>query len=241
MRGGRAAILMVMELALVVVMLFLSGRVFSGWVSSSGTRGPFWPDGLAEKVPDFGSSEIMLGILLFTGLYGLLQFRKKTIPAFLMVACLALIPHAAGVWDQNRVDWQRFMGAQTGDGASQSIIFAAGLFLISLVGVFMLYRIISLRSMERVLTKQGVENREIASVLINEGLAQIALMGAGLLVAVVMILVGTAIAGQEGLAEKMPWAVITIGGGATALLIGFLALFLRGLNQSDRGDSRGAG
>ena len=206
MRRGRTAILIVMELALVAVLLLLSGRVFSAWVSTAESGGPFWPDGLAERVPDFGPSEIMLGILLFTGLYGLLQFRKKTIPAFLMVAWLALLPHAAGVWDQNRLDWQRFMGAQTGGDASQ-----------------------------------GVENQETTGVLIKEALAQIALMGAGLLVAVVMILVGTAIGGQEGLAEKMPWAVITIGGGATALLIGFLILFLQGLNRSNRGDSRGAG
>ena len=241
MRRGRTAILIVMELALVAVLLLLSGRVFSGWVSTAESGGPFWPDGLAERVPDFGPSEIMLGILLFTGLYGLLQFRKKTIPAFLMVAWLALLPHAAGVWDQNRLDWQRFMGAQTGGDASQSVIFAAGLFLISLVGLFVLYRIISLRSLERLLTSKGVENQETTGVLIKEALAQIALMGAGLLVAVVMILVGTAIGGQEGLAEKMPWAVITIGGGATALLIGFLILFLQGLNRSNRGDSRGAG
>ena len=233
MRGGRVAILMAMELVLVAALLFLSGRVFSGWVSFSESGGPFWPDGLAGKVPDFESSAIVLGILLFTGLYGLLQFGKKTIPAFLMVAWLALLPHAAGVWDQNRVNWQRFLGAQTGGDAPQSIMFAAGLFLISLLGVFVLYRIISLRSMERVLTAQGVENLEINGVLINETVAQFSLMGAALLVAVVMILVGTAIGGQEGLAEKMPWVVITIGGGATLLLIGFLVLFLRGLNQSN--------
>ena len=154
-----------------------------------------------------------------------------------MVAWLALLPHAAGVWDQNRVDWQRFMGAQTGGDASQSVILAAGLFLISLVGAFLLYRIISLRSLERILRAQGVENREITGVLTNEAMAQMALMAAGLLMAVIMILVATAIGGQEGLAEKTPWAVITIGGGATALLMGFLALFLRGLNQSNRAGS----
>ena len=241
MRGGRAAVLMAMELVLVAVLLFLSGSVFSRWVSTAETGGPFWPDGLAERVPDFGSSEIMLGVLLFTGLYGLLQFRKKAIGAFLMVAWLALLPHAAGVWDQNRVDWQRFMGAQAGADASQSIIFAAGLFLMSLVGLFALYRIMSLRSMEGVLTAMGAENSEITSVQINEALAQVALMGAGLLAAVAIVLVGSAIGGQEGLAEKMPWGVIIIGGGATALLIGFLAFFLRGLNQSNQGDTRDAG
>ena len=240
MRQGRAAILMVSELVLVAVLLFVSGRVFSVWVSSAEPEGPFWPDGLATRVPAFGSSEILLGVLLFTGLYGLLQFRKKTTGAFLMVAWLALLPHAAGVWDQNRVDWQRFMGAQTGGDASQSVILAAGLFLISLVGAFLLYRIISLRSLERILRAQGVENREITGVLTNEAMAQMALMAAGLLMAVIMILVATAIGGQEGLAEKTPWAVITIGGGATALLMGFLALLLRGLNQSNRAGSEDA-
>ena len=47
-----------------------------------------------------------------------------------------------------------------------------------------------------------------------------------------MVIAGVALGRSESLPGRAPWAIVIIGGGASLLLIGFMALYLRGLDAT---------
>ena len=237
MNLGRAGILLIAELALVAVLLLIASALFSGWVSSAEPDAAFWPGGLAARVPEFSSGELMLGVAVITGLYGLLLAVGRPRLGFMIVASLALASHIPVIWQHNRLDWERFLGPETPSDPAQQLLATAAFFLVSLVGMFLVHRIMALRRMERELTVRRIYPSEIGGILARESVAQVALVGLGVLVAVVLLLLGAALGGQQWLAERTPWAVISIGAAATLLLMGFIALFLRGLTTSDSSGS----
>ena len=231
MNLGRREVLWLLELALVAALLLLSVFLYSNWAGSAEPGSRLWTDGLAASSPELGAGELMLGVLAFTGVYALLGAMSHPRMGFSIIALLSLAPHIPAIWGHNQLTWQRFVGSEIGD-PSQHLMVTAGLFLVSLVGLFFVHRVMVLRRMERVLTGRRIDPDEIFGVILEESVAQFVLVGVGLVASVVLLLLGSALGGQQWLAEKTPWAIVTIGAVATLLLMGFVAFFLRGLAAS---------
>ncbi len=223
---------MAVESLLLAGLLLLAAWLLLASVSSAGQPESLWPEAWAERMPAYGSSEVMLSVFICVGLYGLLQFLGRSRLAFWLAALLALLPHAPGLWGHNQLEWQRFFGIDASFGAGHSLILTAGLFLMCLAGLIVLHRIIALRKLGLLLSTRRVEGAELDALLINEGLALAGMIASGLAVALLMVIAGVALGRSESLPGRVPWAIITIGGGASLLLIGFMALFLRGLDAN---------
>ena len=129
------------------------------------------------------------------------------------------------------------LGPPLGEG--NSLFAAACFFVASVVGLVALHRAIAVRKLGSVLTGQRVDEAEQGAVIFNEGVTVAATVGISLAVALVLVLVlvlvGNVLGGAEWLTTRVPWAVATIPRGASLLLLGFVALFIRGLGREEHG------
>ena len=127
------------------------------------------------------------------------------------------------------------LGPPLGEG--NSLFAAACFFVASVVGLVALHRAIAVRKLGSVLTGQRVDEAEQGAVIFNEGVTVAATVGIRLAVALVLVLVlvGNVLGGAEWLTTRVPWAVATIPRGASLLLLGFVALFIRGLGREEHG------
>ncbi len=232
MRETWSGILVAAESALLVCLLLLGAWLFHGWTSPAGQPGTLGATLISEQMPSYGTSQLTLAVLVIAGVYGLLQFLRRSRLAFWLVAVLTLLPHTPGIWDHNKLEWQRFLGIDVSFGGGHSLVLTVGLFLACLSGLVILHRIIALRRLGHLLTSQRVDGQERDGILINEGKALGGMVAVGLALALLLVTAGTAIGRSEWLSATVPWTVITIGGGASLLLLGFVALFLRGLGTS---------
>ena len=225
------------EGALVLLLFLLAAWQFWGWAAPTGEFDAAAVDSLAHRMPSFGGAQVMPALLIAAGGYAALQLMGRSSLALWTVAVLTLVPQAPGVWANNNLAWEKFTGATTSIGEGHSALLAGGLFLASLLGLFVLHRVIAIRKLDRLLATRRVDDSERTTTLMNEGSSLAGIVGLALLLALVMVGGGTLLGRWEWLTTLVPWTVVTIGGGACLLLIAFIALFLRGLMTQEGDES----
>ena len=229
-------ILLAAEVFLLVLLLLLAAWRFAAWASSPV---PGEQAGMAQWVASVGTSDLMLAAFVCAVVYALLQVVRLSSPAFWGLALVALLPHFPGIWGHNNLQWQRFAGSTPSGDGGQSMLATLALFLLCLVGLVVLHRVIALRKLGMTLTGRRANGDERDLVLLKEGLTLAGVIAAGLAAAIVLALFGSALGRLEGLFTKLPWTLVTIGGGASLLLAACTALFLRSIGRSadNSGDS----
>ena len=227
------------ETALVLFVLLVTAWQFGEWASNAGQPGV--GDTMAARMPTFDSSYLVVAILVAAGIYGLIQLFGKSSLALWIVVVLTIVPQIPGIWSHNKLGWERFMGVETTMGEGHSLLLAGALFVASLLGLIVLHRLIALRKLGRLLTSRRVDAAERDSTLVSEGMSLTVIVGLALLLSLLLVGAGTGLAESAWFVDKLPWAVVTIGGGASVLLIGFIALFLRGLSEEARASGPGSG
>ncbi len=223
----------VIEAALVIVILFAAAWQFAGWAYTPHQPGASESDSMAARMPPFDESYLMLAILLTTGIYGAVQFIGKSSLALWTLVVVVILVQIPGIWSRNKLSWEKFMGFEKAMGDGHSLMLGGTLFVGSLLGLVVLHRLIALRKLGGLLTARRVDAPERDSILANEGLSLTMIIALALVLALLLVGAGTGIAGPAWIASNVPWAVVTIGGGASVLLIGFIALFLRSLSEED--------
>ena len=97
------------------------------------------------------------------------------------------------------------------------------------MGLVVLHRVIALRKLGLTLTERRADGDERDMVLLKEGLTLAGVIVAGLAAAIVLALLGSALGQLDRVFISLPWALVTIGGGASLLLAACTAMFLRGV------------
>ena len=220
-----------------LLLLLVAAWQFWGWASPAGQLDAANPESMAARMPPFGGSQVILALLIAAGAYAALQFMGRSSLALWMAAVLTLAPQAPGVWAHNNLAWERFTGATTTIGDGHPEFLAGGLFVASLLGLFVLHRVIAMRTLGVLLADRRVDHPERIATLKNEGSSLTGILGLALLLALVLVGAGTVLGRSEWLTNMVPWTVVTVGGGASLLLIGFIALFLRGLMTQEGTES----
>lgn len=236
MRSGWFGIITAGESALVLLLLLIASWQFWEWASPAGQLDAP-ADSLAGRMPSFGTSQMMIAVLVAAGVYGLIQFFGRGLLALWVAAFLTILPQLPGIWGHNKLGWEKFMGVETAVGEGHTLFVAGGLFVASLLGLFVLHRLIALRKLGGLLTARHVNDTERDGTLAGEGATLTAIVAVALLLALFLMVAGTGIGRTEWVTAKVPWTVVTIGGGACALLIGFIVLFLRGLSAENVAES----
>ncbi len=229
------------EIALVLCVLGLAAWQFAGWVSSAAELDPGGSNTLAALLPPFGNFHLMVAVLLATGLYGLIQFFGKSSLALWALTILVILPQIPGVWSHNKLSWEKFMGVEASMGEGHPFLLAGAIFVGTLLGLVVLHRVIALRKLGGLLSSRNVDTAERDGTLANEGLALAVIVSLALVLALVLVGAGTVMGGSTLLTSRVPWAVVTVGGGASLLLLGFIALFLRGLSAETTQREPGSG
>ena len=238
MRSNWFGMLAAFEAALVLLLLLIAVWQFWMWASPPEIPAGQGSETMASKMPSFGLSSLMAGVLFGAAAYGLFQVFGKSSLALWTMAVLVLLPQGPGIWAHNKLGWEKFMGMETPVGDGNPLLVAGGLFLISLLGLVVLHRVIAMRKLGRLLDRRRVDGVERDGILRSEALVLGGIVGISLLLSVLLVGVGSGLSGAEWLTSAVPWTVVTIGGGASLLLIGFTALYLRGLSAQEERDGR---
>ncbi len=189
-----------------------------------------WTGGLAENLAGFGSIELVLAAAALAVLYWGLQFVGRDRLAFWLITPLALVSQFPGIWTHNLLEWQRFFGLSFSFNVDQSLYIVSAQFLASLAGLVCLRRISNLRRLGSLISSLKIDVSERNRVLLNEGVVLAGTVVAALVIATAALAANALLGRTETLMERIPLAVITLGGGATLLLICFVALFRRSLD-----------
>ncbi len=233
MRSNWFAMISAAEAALVLLLMLLAAWQFWEWVAAPGQPGEPVSGTVAGKMPSIGSSHLIVGLLVSMAVYGLLQVLRRSELALWLLALLVILPQLPAVWSHNRLVWEKFMGVDTPMGMGHSPFMAGLLFLLTLVGLLVLHRVIALRKLGRLLVARRVGDAERETILTNEAATMGGVVSVALAASVLLVLGGTVLGRAEWLTNAVPWTVVTIGGGASLLLLGFIAVFLRGVRTQE--------
>ncbi len=225
------------ESALVLLLLLFAAWQFWGWAAAPVALGVSGADSMASKMPSLGLSYLLTAVLVVAGVYGLFQFFGRSSLALWTTAVLVLLPQAPGIWAHNKLGWGKFMGLNTPVGDGHSLLVAGGLFLVGVLGLVVLHRVIAMRRLGRLLVRRRIESEERDGVLLNESLVLGGIVALALALSVLLVVAGAGLSRAEWLTSRVPWTVVTIGGGASLLLIGFIAFYLRGLSALEERES----
>ena len=231
MRERRRKVLVATEAVLVVLLLLLTDWQFVGWASPPVEVNAGSPDTLAARIPYFGMGSLMFGLAFLAVLYGVLQFAGRTQAGFLLFTVAILLPQGPGVWTHNNLEWGRLVGLGFPLGEGHPLLLTAGLFVASLVGLVVLHRVLAMRKLGEMLRGMRSNDGESDGILVAESKTLAGVVCVSLIVALLLVVGGSALGRANWLSEIVPWAVLTIGGGASLLLVGFTVLLLRGLNR----------
>ena len=149
--------------------------------------------------------------------YGFLQRLGMPGLAFWMVALLVLFLQSPAVLAHNGIDWLWPGSSQWGSPRLPATT-TSGLLLLSLGLLLTLNRVSDLRRLAARLKYLGLEGSELKRVVSNAILAQSASLAFSLVVTVLLLVGGVALAGLDGWLVRFPWTVLTIGGVAMVLL-----------------------
>ena len=231
------AMLAAVEAALMLLLLLIAAWQFWVWTSPPEVLTGPGAETMAAGMPAFGLSSLLAGVLFGAAAYGLLQVLGKSSLALWLVAVLALLPQGPGIWAHNKLGWEKFMGMETPVGDGNPLLVAGGLFLISLLGLVVLHRAIAMRRLGRLLERRRVDMAERDGIMRSESLVLGGILGVSLLLSVLLVAAGSGLSRAEWLTSAVPWTVVTIGGGASLLLIGFTALYLQSLRGQEERES----
>ena len=231
MRDSWFGILLALETLLLAAEAALALWLLSLAIVAGGWPLSLWTGGLAEGVAEYGWTELMLGVVLCGGAYWALQLIRLRQWAFRWVAALALAAQVPGIWSQNLLDWQRFFGFGVTFNVEHPPYLVATLLLACLAGLVCLRRIDNLRQLGALLASNNVNREERNRALLNEGAALAGVVVLSLAVAAMLVAAGEIFGSTETLWDRIPLTIITLGGGACLLLVGFVGLFLRGLGR----------
>ena len=239
MRDSWAVILAIAETLLLAAGLALALWLLAQGLEAGGNPWPGWLTGIGQRVAEYGLTQLFLAVFVCGGVYWALQVFRRSQLAFWWVAAVSLIAHVPGIWTQNILDWQRFIGFDVTFYLEKSPYLAGTQLLASLALLVALRRISDLRQLGSLMSSINVNEDERRRVLLNEGAALAGIVAVGLAASALMLAAGAMQGPAEGLPDRVPMTIITIGGGACLLLIGATALFLRGLRRDEGGASGG--
>ena len=229
MRNTWLGILLVLEtmflLSISALALWLAAAIISGGEPLSS-----WTGGMAESSAGFGLIELILAVVALAVLYWVLQRVGRYRLAFWLIVSLCLISQFPGIWTQNLLEWKRFFGLSFTFFVDQPLYLVAAQFVFSLAGLVCLRRIFDLRRLGLLISSLNIDESERNRFILNEGLVLAGTVVVGLGIAASAVAANAALGRTDALMEGIPLAVITLGGGATLLLICFIALFRRSLN-----------
>ena len=225
------------EAALVLLLLLIAAWQYWVWASAPAVLEDAGAETMASKMPTLGLSALIFAVLFGAVVYGMFQLIGKSSLALWTAAVLVLVPQGPGIWAHNKLGWGRFMGMETPVGYGNPLLVAGGLFLVSLLGLVVLHRVITMRRLGRLLVSRRVESDERDGILRSEGLVLGGIVGLSLVLSVLLVVAGAVLSRAEWLISAVPWTVVTIGGGASLLLIGFTALYLQSLSAQEESES----
>ena len=221
------------ELLLLAGLLLLSAYGLWAFVALEEVQQYAWVEALAERFPEYGSRELALAVPLCVAAYWGLHMLGANNLAFWSMALLVILPQGPAIWTHNQFAWFNFFGVQADLETAHPQLWQATLFLASLVGLVVLYRAIGLRKLDRQLESQRAEETDRKQIVLFEALMLIGLVGAGLSLAFLMVVGANALAKFDLLVDWSPWGVLSIGAGATILLILTLVLWFRSREGPD--------
>ena len=227
-RAGWTAALVAAETSLLAGLLLLAAFALWDSVSSAALPGSLWPEAVVRRLPAFESSELALAVVLIIGLYWLMQASGRSRSAFWMVSPLAMLPHTPAIWDHNQLEWYRFFGVEASFGEGQSLFWTASMFVLCLVGLMLLHRVIGLRKLDQLLASRLIDPPERQRTIRNEAVMLVGMIVICLLLTLLAVRAGSTFGESVSALARVPWTVLTVGGGATALLAGFVVLWFRG-------------
>lgn len=233
-------------MAVVETLLLAAGLALALWLLAQGLEAggrpwPSWLPGLGERVADYGLTHLLLGIFFCAAVYWALQAFRRHRLAFWWVAAVSLAAHVPGLWSHNLLEWQRFLGFEITFNLEKSPYLVGAQWLVCLSLLVCLRRISDLRQLGSLLATIKVNATERQRVLLNEGVALTGVVLASLMAAALMAGAGALPGGLGNLPERIPLMIFTVGGGACLLLVGAMALFLRGLLGDTESPSSGSG
>ena len=223
--------LLVLESLLLACLLLLAGYVF--WETLGVVLGldRMWKELVEERVSD-KSDLVLFLIVLFAifclpiAIYLALQFWGMTRASFWIVTLATMVPQIPAVISYNRLDWPTFWtGPLFTTSLSQLVV--ASLFLASLALLAALHRTGELRRLRARLAALRLDQSEQQRAIISEQLVLVGLIGTALTLTVALMYTGLAVAQLKDLMMLPPWTVFTVGGAASLVLAGALALWLR--------------
>ncbi len=227
MRRGWTLALAAFESLLLAGLLLFSASILWRSLGPVSPDGTLWPAEITRRVPGYGSSELLLAVALSVGCYWLLQSIGRNRAAFWIAAFLVLAPLAPPLLSHNRLEWYRFFGVEASFAAGMPPAWSAAALLACLAGLVVLYRAIALRKLEQLLTVRRIDRPDRGRVVLGEALMVAGLIAASLALTALVIVVGRALGGPDGSLGRLPWTVLTVGGGATVLLALFVILWFR--------------
>ena len=184
-------------------------------------------DPLIRLMPDDFFRELLPTVLLCVALYWGLHFLGRRNPAFWIMAVLVLLPQMVVIWEHNRIEWLQFFDLKPVVEGDRSVFRDTGLFLVSLVGLAALYRTIGLRQLDRWMALQGIARGDRDRASRFEAVMLAGLVASALLFTLLMLALSALLGILDGPLRGSSWSVVTIGGGATVLLVLSLALWYR--------------
>ena len=233
MRSNWFAVIAATEIVLVLLLLLLAAWQFWAWAAPADPFDGPVAETVAARLPVIGSSHLIIGLLTVAAVYGLLQLLGRSGFALWLLAILVLISQLPAVWSHNRLIWEKFMGVETPMEMGHPLFMTGVMFLLSLVGLVVLHRVVALRKLGRLLVARRVDADERDMILTNETATMGGVVAVSLGVAVLLVLGGAVLGRADWFTNAVPWTVVTIGGGASLLLLGFIAVFLRGLGVQE--------
>ena len=229
------------EFLLLVPQIVLALWLLAEGLAAGGTPWPSWLEEPGERAAGYGPTHLLVGIFLCGGVYWALQIFRQHQLAFWWVAALALLAQAPGIWSLNILEWQRFIGFDIAFNLEKSAYLVGAQLLACLALLVCLRRVSDLRQLGSLMASINVNEDERHRVLLNEGIALAGMVAAGLLASALMLGAGAMQGPAEGLPDRIPMTIITVGGGACLLLIGATAIFLRGLRRDEGANSPSGG
>ena len=215
--------LLVLESLLLTILLLLA--FYALWETSGAILGLDRVRNSLTETSMLATSDAGFFLLEWIGIcclpivvYWVLQYAGMTRLSFWAVTLAALVPQIPAVLFYNPLDWPSFwIGSWFTTGLSQTIV--ATMVLASLALLASLHRTGELRRLKARLDRKRV----IAGELLLLG----GLIGLALVLTVLLLGLGVAVARMEGLFVLSPWTVLTVGGAAVLLLAWVLSLWLR--------------
>ena len=186
----------------------------------------------STKIPEYGALEVGSGIAIAVGVYWLFQSIGLRRWAFWTMGLVGLLAQAPAILSHSLLDWSYFWTGEQLFVSGLSSLETGLLFLSSVILLVLLYKVIDLRRLRGILREQQAERPECDRFVINQVVVSGGLIAFSLMLTVGTVSIGRAIGGSQELLEQSPWAVMTIGLGATVLVAGFLYLWFQDRRQS---------